>query len=286
MKGRRYDSYNFEEAYNVQLERLAEAEQERRMSANQCNRLYRTKTTTAGKMVEVDIYPVFADKAQAPRGEKKKRSRPAQLNLNDRRAKRYLNNLISANFGEGDLWGTFEYDADHLPESPEDAQKKMQGFIRKVNRIRKKRGQDNLRYIYVTEYADGPEKKIRVHHHMIFSGDCDRDEIEALWKYGKRTKTERLAPDKDTHLAGLAMYIMKDPHGRKRWSASRGLKKPKETKSYTKFRKRKVEHMAKDRVFLEEEIRKQYPGCRFVDAEVRVSAVADGFYIYARMVRD
>ena len=81
MKGRGYDSYNFEEAYNVQLERLAEAEQERRLSANQCNRLYRTKTTTAGKMVEVDIYPVFADKAQAPRGEKKKRSRLRLLNI-------------------------------------------------------------------------------------------------------------------------------------------------------------------------------------------------------------
>lgn len=286
MGKRKYDSYDFEEAYNTQLERLEEAEQERRLSAKQCNSLYRTKTTTAGKMVEVDIYPSFDHKDQMPRGKKKKRSRPAQVNLNDRRAKRYLNNLISANFGEKDLWGTFEYDDEHLPATPEEAVKKMQAYIRKVNRIRKKRGQENLKYIMVTEYADTPGKKVRVHHHMIFSGDCDRDEMEALWTHGKRTKTERLAPDKDTHLTGLANYIMKDPHGRKRWSTSKGLKKPTETKSYSKFKKRTVERMVKDRSFLEERIRKQYPDCRFIDAEVRVGAADFGFYIYARMVRD
>ena len=197
-----------------------------------------------------------------------------------------MNQLTAANFGEGDLWGTFGYDDEHLPDSIEDAQRIFANFIRRINRKRRKEGKENLKYIYVTEYSDDPKRKIRCHHHIIFSGDCDRDEIEKMWTHGSRPQTKRLDPDSDTHLTGLVTYITKDPKGKKRWSASKGLKKPEVSRSYSKFGKRTVEKMALDRDFLERQVRGKYPQYKFIDAEVRINRINDGFYIYARMVRD
>lgn len=69
--------------------------------------------------------------------------------------------------------------------------------------------------------------------------------------------------------------------------SSRNLKKPLEpTKSYSKFKKRRVERMAKDHTVLEAELTKAYPGYKFLDAEVRYNGINAAFYIYARMVRN
>ena len=107
-----------------------------------------------------------------------------------------------------------------------------------------------------------------------------------MWKHGTRPQTKRLDPDSDTHLTGLVTYITKDPKGKKRWSASKGLKKPEVSRSYSKFGKRTVEKMAVDRDFLERQLKAKYPDHKFIDAEVRINNINDGFYIYARMVRD
>ena len=132
---------------------------------------YQTKTTKAGDQLEADIYQVFGSRHDAPRTKRGNKSRPEQKNLNDRRARRYLNNLVNANFGEGDLWCTFTYDDEHLPADPEQADRIFGNFIRRINRRRKKRGQENVKYICVTEYSDDPEKGTRCHHHVIMSGD-------------------------------------------------------------------------------------------------------------------
>ena len=287
-KNKLYADYDFEEAYQDQIANLEEWEERQRIRGRPPGSPvgYQTKTTKAGGQLEVDIYPAFSSKHDLPRAKRKNASRPAQKNLNDRRARRYLNNLVSANFGRGDLWCTFTYDEAHLPGSREEAEKILTNFLRRINRRRKKLGLGKLKYVSVTEYSDEPGKKIRVHHHVIMSGDMSRDEIEDLWKHGKRNQTRRIDPDEDTHIAGMVNYITKDPHGRKRWRSSRNLTKPKVTKSLSKFRRRTAERMAVDRVFLEEKIRKAYPGYKFVDAEVRVNDINSGFYIYARMRRD
>lgn len=286
----KFDNYDYEEAYQRQIDTLEEWELERLLKEKKINSLYRTTTTTAGNQVEVDIYPSFNNKADQPRTKRGRESRPAQKNLNDRRARRYLNQLASANFGSGDIWGTFGYDPENLPENIEEAQKQFANFIRRVNRKRKKAGKGNLKYIYVTEHSDDEKRKIRCHHHFIFGGDpgetLDRDELESLWKLGSRPQTRRIDPDKDTHITGLILYITKDPKGKKRWNASKGLKKPEVTRSYSKFGKSTVQKMAFDREFLEKQLLKKYPGHKFIDAEVKINGINDGFYIYARMVRD
>ena len=284
MRKKYYDNYDYEEAYNEQIEKLEEAEAER-IARKGKGAGYRTTTTEAGKMIEVDIYPTFNVRHDMPRTKRGRESRPAQKNLNDKRARRYLNQLASANFGKGDLWGTFTYRAGEEPESIDDAEKKFGNFIRRINRRRKRAGKENIKYIYVTEWEDG-EKGVRCHHHAILSGDVDRDEIEQLWYHGDRTETKRLAPDPDTHIAGLVHYITKDPKGKKRWKTSKGLKKPTITRSYSKFGKTKVRKMACDYTLLESELKKKYKNARFVDAKVYQNEINGGFYIYARMVRD
>lgn len=284
MRKKYYDNYDYEEAYNEQIEKLEEAEAERIVKKGK-GAGYRTTTTEAGRMIEVDIYPTFNVRHDMPRTKRGRESRPAQKNLNDKRARRYLNQLASANFGKGDLWGTFTYRAGEEPESIDDAEKKFGNFIRRINRRRKRAGKENIKYIYVTEWEDG-EKGVRCHHHAILSGDVDRDEIEQLWYHGDRTETKRLAPDPDTHIAGLVHYITKDPKGKKRWKTSKGLKKPTITRSYSKFGKTKVRKMACDYTLLESELKKKYKNARFVDAKVYQNEINGGFYIYARMVRD
>lgn len=284
MRKKYYDNYDYEEAYNEQIEKLEEAEAER-IAKKGKGAGYRTTTTEAGRMIEVDIYPTFNVRHDMPRTKRGRESRPAQKNLNDKRARRYLNQLASANFGKGDLWGTFTYRAGEEPESIDDAEKKFGNFIRRINRRRKRAGKENIKYIYVTEWEDG-EKGVRCHHHAILSGDVDRDEIEQLWYHGDRTETKRLAPDPDTHIAGLVHYITKDPKGKKRWKTSKGLKKPTITRSYSKFGKTKVRQMACDYTLLESELKKKYKNARFVDAKVYQNEINGGFYIYARMVRD
>lgn len=290
-KKKRYDNYDYEEAYNDQCEKLEELEAER-ISKQGKGAGYRTTTTEAGKQIEIDIYPTFRSRHDLPRTKRTRESRPAQKNLNDKRAKRYLNNLAAANFGKGDLWGTFTYRKGEEPESIEDAERLFGNFIRRINRRRKKQGKPNLKYIYVTEWSNDPQKGVRVHHHMIFDGANNRDEIESLWTHGDRTETKRLAPDPDTHITGLVKYITKDikgeerPKHKRRWKTSKGLKKPKVTRSYSKFGKRTVCKMVFDRDLLQGQLEKKYKGARFVDATIYTNEINGGFYIYARMVRD
>lgn len=279
-----HDDYDYEQAYQKQIDNLEWYEAKFNIN-NIKGMSYRTTTTEAGKMLEVDIYPTFGVRHDMPRTTKKRESRPSQKNLNNKRARRYLNQLASANFDKGDLWGTFTYRKGEEPLSIDEAEKNFGNFIRRVNRRRKKAGKPNLKYIYVTEWDEG-EKGIRCHHHAIFGGDVDRDEIESLWKYGDRTETKRLAPDPDTHITGLVQYITKDPKGKKRWKTSKGLTKPKVTRSYSKFKKGTVRKMVLDRNIIEQELKKKYKNARFIDADVYISDVNGGYYIYARMVRD
>lgn len=285
-----YDNYDYETGYNKTIESLEEWELEQAVKRKEIPMIYRTTTTKAGNQIEVDIYPSFAHKEDIPRTQRKRESKPSQKNLNERRARRYLNQLVSKNFGEGDIWATFGYDNDNLPINGDDAQKIFTNYIRRVNRRRKKQGKENIRYICVTEYSEDKKKKIRCHHHVILGGEqgekLNRDELESMWKHGKRTHTRIVTPDKDTHLLGLVKYITKDPKGKKRWTASKGLKKPVVTRSYSKFRKREVYEMVRDRKQLERLIQKKYPKCKFIDAEVKTNEINSGYYIYARLKRD
>lgn len=89
-----------------------------------------------------------------------------------------------------------------------------------------------------------------------------------MWGKCDRPNTRNISPDENFLLTGLATYITQNPHGTKRWCPSKNLKKPDEPKrSYSKFRKAKVEKMAFDSSVLQAEKEKgisglYVPGCR------------------------
>lgn len=281
---------DYEEQWKEQQEKLKEWELERLLKEGKVESLYRTTTTkaknihTGAILLEAQVYPSFYRKADVPNTKRGRESKPSQRDLNDKNSRRQFIRLANINFGEGDLWCTFTWDAEHIPADEKAADRDIANFIRKINYRRKKGGLENIKYLLIP-VVDGAEHP---HVHILMSGmGINRDELEALWTKGKRANTRRVQPDKDFQLSGLATYMSNNRKGKRRWRGSKNLVKPAEpVRSYSKFRKRTVEKMAKSYDSLKEEMEKAYPGYRFLDAEVKYNGITAAFYIYARMVRD
>ncbi len=243
---------------------------------------YRMKTITSGNIRECEIYPVWNTRSAGHRARKEKASRKAQQNLNDKNTKKKLIRLLNANFTEQDIWATFTYDKAHLPNTPEQAEKNIQNYIRRLAHHKKKNGGQPLKYVYVTEYEEDQQKgKKRVHHHLVVNFQ-DRDFVEKLWKGGARTHTRRLQPD-ESGLEGLARYISKDPKGKKRYVCSRNLSKPTVTVSdhrMTRTKARKIVENINEAPAL---FTKIYEGYSFTDIKAYFSEYASGAYIYVKL---
>ncbi|MBN2796219.1 MAG: hypothetical protein JXR88_12485 [Clostridia bacterium] len=242
---------------------------------------YRIKTIKSGDMLECEIYPLWKS-SKRKRALKIKETSRAQKNLNDKNTKKNIIRLMNTNFTKEDMWATFTYDADHLPEDENQAKKDMQNYIRRLKRIVKKESLEDLKYIYVTEYEFDPEKgKKRVHHHIVMNFR-NRDLAEEIWDKGGRTHARRLQPD-DYGLEGMARYITKDPKNSKRYTTSRNLKKPTITVADSKMTKRRAEKIAVNENAAPEIFEKWYQGYQFNDIEVKLSEFISGTYLYVRM---
>lgn len=286
---RHYDNYDYEETYQEQIEKLEEFELERLIKEQRVDCLYRTTTTQSQNLssgtilLESQVYPSFVRKSDMPITRKGRETKPSQKDLNDRNSKRYLIRLANINFGKGDIWATFGWNDDCLPGDMETARKDVKNFISKVNYRQKKQGRENIKYIYIIAY-DG---YTRPHVHILMTGkEIDRDELEGLWGKCDRPNTKRIQPDDNFLVTGLATYVSNNPRGTKRWCASKNLvKPPKPSRSYSKFRRSKVNRMVKDFETLKAEMEKAYQGYKFLDAEVKYNKQLASFYIYARLVK-
>lgn len=287
--GKTYDNYDYEEAYQKQIDTLEEWEPERLMKTGKVNCLYRTTTIksrnekSGAEMLESMVYPSFPNREDVPKTAKKRETGQAQKNLNDKNARRYLIRLANINFSKGDIWATFGWDDDNMSVDEERAEKDIKNFIARINYRRRKAGLENAKYIYIPA-IDG---YARPHFHILISGDgMDRDELEDLWTKCERKNTRRVKPDDDFLITGIATYITQNPHGTKRWRSSKNLKKPDEpTRSYRKFSRKKVNGMVRDFEELKAQMEKAYPGFKFLDAEVKHNDKVAAFYIYARMIK-
>ena len=207
----------------------------------------REKKTDCGRYREVDIIPrteTGERAAKGKRGRRRKVSAPKQAELNDKNARRYLVQLGNGNFGEGDIHLSVTYSEEFLPGSVEEAEKEVRNYLSRVSYHMRKAGTE-LRYILVTEYGysrDGT-RLTRVHHHIILNGGLPRDKIESLWSKGRKpigwANADRLKPDKNG-IEALCRYLLKNPQGKKRWSSSRNLKRPYESRNDSKYSYRKV----------------------------------------------
>lgn len=247
---------------------------------------YRTKTTKAGRMLEFDIYPIFGR-------EQEKQARRAMMQVTPERmrqvnlynARRRIVQLANANFDERDLHLTLTY-----AQAPDyaQAQKDVRNFLARLRRLRRKAKLPELKYIYAIE-DNQAGRKTRLHVHMLLSGGISREAIEALWAKGY-ANADRLQPD-ENGLAAIARYIIKqgdsgETRGRRRWCASRNLRKPQVRVSDTKLSNSRVKRLARELPQEAREVlRRVYPGYEYVALEVHFSDRVDGVYIRGTMRR-
>lgn len=286
-----YVEYDYEEAYQKQIENLEEDIIKRMMDGKKIKYVYATKEIKAGEQLEVEIYPEFTRKREEeiPEEGRRKKDRQAQRNLNEKNSRKQCERVINENFGDRDIWATFTYSAEYTPASMKVAKSHMQNYIRRLNYQRKKRGLPNARYVYVTEQGD----KGRWHHHIVLDGDMDMDTVESLWTYGKRNQVRRLQKD-ENGLVGMAKYVSK-PKGKgkdseegkyqKIWTSSKNLKKPDEHKNHYKTKQSHVDKMVNGTLPVQEHLNKWYAseGYEYTESEIRYNKWNGQYYIYARM---
>lgn len=279
-----YIPYDYEAAYQHQADMEDEHVVQQLLNGKSKKTIYATKEIKAGEQLEVEIYPEFTkgQKKEIPEEGLKEKQRAAQRNLNEKNSRKQCERVINANFGDSDIWATLTYTDDEMPETMEQADRNMTNYIRRINRKRKKEGLQNARYVYVTECSD----KGRYHHHIVLDGDMSMDDVEAIWKLGRRNQVRRLQKD-ENGLTGMAQYITKEKKkkGQKMWRASKGLKQPEERVNHYKFRKKDVDEVIRNHNCLKDKLLKWYEkdGYIFTTAEVRYNDFNGRYYIYARM---
>lgn len=277
------------------LERAARMEQEdrwrfERTETRKGSLGYRTKTVKAGPRLEAEIFPIFGRAEETAAKIAKKNMTPEKIQkYNDEKARRNLIQLLDANFGRGDLHITLTYGG-IVPEWQR-ACRDVKNFLARLRRLRAKRGLPELKYIYSLEWAEEGREK-RIHCHLVTQGDVDRQEIEQLWGRGY-ANCDTLQPGPEG-LEELGRYIYNQnagihrEKGKRKYSCSKKLKKPKTRTSDTKFSAGRVRKMAavfgmdasESRRILE----KVYPGYELVRATARSSdVIRDGIYIRALM---
>ena len=244
---------------------------------------YRTRSIKSGDLLEVEAYPILPKTVIREAMQKHPASREAQKRLNQRNAEKRLLRLMETNFGQGDWYFTATLEGANLP-TVEGMQRMIRRFISRLNYRRKTAGMDNARYIYVIEgYEEGSKQK-RLHVHFIIDGGLDRATLKEIWGHG-RCKCDELDPASYGGLVNLAKYMSKDPRGRKRWSASKGLKGPIVITAERKVNHKTARRIAESPAGAAAALEKLYPGYEHVETEVRTNPFIAGCYIYAVMRR-
>ncbi|MDR0223281.1 MAG: hypothetical protein LBI38_07115 [Oscillospiraceae bacterium] len=186
-----------------------------------CN--YREHRYYCGEFLDVQVYPVY--RKAGVRGARAKPTSDIQAKLNAENSIKRLTRLIHTNFTRDDYALHLTYRDDEMPADDLAAKKNTKNFLARAKRLYSSSSAGLIKYILVTEKSD----KGRYHHHLIVSGGqggakVDRTALERCW--GKGYANTKALQFTDAGLSGLARYITKKPLFFKRWSCSRGLKKP------------------------------------------------------------
>lgn len=227
--------------------------------------MYREKKIYSGKILEVELYPVYKSGREIPRRAKKEKlSTKEQKNLNDKNARKKLTRLINANFGEGDIVIHPTYRDSEMPSTEQEARRDIVNYIRRVKTYRKRNDLPELKYIYVIECKVSKKTGVmRWHFHMIMS-KMDRDTAEKMWKYGDFTNADRLQPN-EYGCEAIARYMTKEPQGKKRWAQSKNLQEPYiPPPKDGRIGKQGVRKMATQYVEDKEYFEKRYKGYQFL----------------------
>ena len=228
--------------------------------------MWRQKKYECGDFLDIEIFQISEHVKRYDRARKVKESTPAQRNLNDKRAKRYLVRLVHNNFGEHDLYVDLTYDKKNLPGTREEVLKDVRNYVKRLQRYRNKHGLDKLKYLYVISNMDQMGNKVRYHVHMIISG-MDRDIVESKWGKGY-ANTDRLRYD-EHGVTGKTLYMARQAKGDRSWGSSTNLKKPEPVisdKAITRAVAEKMANAPDDKQLFE----KRYKDWIFTDCEVEI----------------
>ena len=246
--------------------------------------LQRTKTVIAGDHLDADIYPVL-DWAYKREAVKRGKTPEQMQRANVARSFRYLCQLCNLNFGDGDLKLDLTCAQECTYQEFEKIKRRFMGKLRKLFRA----AGVKLEYIGIIEST---REGKRHHIHMLLRGGViGRDEVEALWGQGTANADRVQTKYQEKGLEGFCRYITqhKDAQeklSRRKWFASKGLKKPRPTYNDRKFSRRASMQLAQA---AQEDARKlfekKYPGWRLVEYTVHYSDFLPGVYVHAHMRR-
>lgn len=229
-----------------------------------------------------------------------KESTPKQKKLNEKRAKRYFEALVEANFKGGrDLHLTLTFSDETYPADEREAKKRVRQFIQNINRKRRRRGLENAKYIIVFETS----KKGRFHFHILMDGKLDRESVEASWTHGY-CNADRLRYDFKEGLSAIIKYLSKgggkidgkkidEPKvsdGRdkwsKRWIPSQGLIRPWLSEGKSRLSEKKFRDIVELPTDCEDfiaAVEGDNPGYFLQDVEKTYCEQTGGWYIFCRM---
>lgn len=195
----------------------------------------RRKIVQAGKLwMAVQYTAIHSGNQTARREARTQISSPARESLNAKLSWQRLMLVLAANFSSTDLVVGLTYRDKDLPVRREDADRRLDNFIRALRKTRTASGQ-LLVYVRVTEgYHSGG----RLHHHLIVNatGD-DYVTIRKLWqKNGDNVDFEPFGTDGAER---WGKYLTKEPRekgrryvGDRTWRASIHMKKPEVTTEF------------------------------------------------------
>ncbi len=274
----------------------------------------RTKTIRAGDSLEVECFPIVRITERVERERMRRKSSPAQEQMNHRNTVKRVRRLLEANFGAGDfaVHPTWDYgivdrgaaniqdtieamERAGMPMSEADAKRQLRNYIRRIRRRVKALGGDprEVKYLYSLESSREPRDEdpnplpAKYHFHMaLHAQGMTREELEGLWESGY-CNADRLDL-RDNGLAAFAAYITKQRRCTRRWGRSTNLTEPEVTTSDRKVSRRRAALVARDVMQWGRQILEQvYPGYRCVEEpQVRFSDFVAGAYIYARLRKE
>ncbi len=294
------------------LERMSRMEEGERWIQEKCGirkgRLgYRTTTIKAGPRLEAEIYPLIGRETENIARAARQNLTPEKIQrYNDEKQRRKLVRLIDANFGRGDLSLTLTYEG----KAPgfERCEKDVKNFIERVRRRRRALGLPEMKYIYAIEDVEEGRKK-NTHCHIITQGDLNREELKRIWDKRNQRKRglsdgmagfcdiDELQPGKEG-LEAIARYLYdqnrerpgqgRERKGKRKYSPSKNLKKPKTRRSDTKVTASRVKRLSQVFATDESEARRimeaLYPGYEYVRGSAKGSdIITEGVYIRVLM---
>lgn len=244
--------------------------------------------------LEVDLYNLSENQIEHKknkRSKKRKVSLPKQDKMNDKNARRKFIQLAETNFGQDDIFLTLTYKDKFLPKSYDDANREVSNFFKRVRRLIKKKGVEDLHYIVITSMRkkenEVGEDEVRFHHHLLIKCGLSRDEIENLWRRRKRkgekigeaigyANSKRIQEDVNTGILGLANYLARHTTGQRLWSCSQNLKRPESRTNDHKYSRKKLIEFALDPYKIDR-WEKIYKGFTIADKDNGIEAVYNDF---------